>query len=178
MQQQHTNPKKRLSYKEYSELNYWEKFKVMPWHLPRRLQVLSGALLFFILVGTCGKTDGHKSNSHTTSDASQPIVRETVYSVSAGQVLYDYQQNEVSADNAYKGKKLHVTGTVREIRKDFMDDIIVELKAGNMFEGVHCYLDDAGFAARLSKGEQVTLQCECDGMVIGTVQMKNCKPVN
>jgi len=48
--------------------------------------------------------------------------------ISAADLYANYDANEVSADENFKGKTFYVTGIVEEIKKDFMNDIYVTLK--------------------------------------------------
>lgn len=98
--------------------------------------------------------------------------------VTASQLYAAYDANEVSADQNFKNKTFYVTGTVEEIKKDFMDDIYVTLKTGEYFSYVNCYLDDEDIAAKLSKGQQVTFKGTCKGMVMTLVTMKDCELVD
>lgn len=106
--------------------------------------------------------------------AAKPSV--SAQAVSAMALWKDYQANEVAADEDYKGKLLDVTGEVTKIDKDFMDDIIVNLRSGNQFMSTHAYVDDSEkrTAARLSKGETVTLRCQGGGMIIGSPVLREC----
>lgn len=53
--------------------------------------------------------------------------------VAAGELFSAYHENEVAADDRYKGKKLLVIGTVASIDKDFLDNINVQLRTSNQF---------------------------------------------
>lgn len=96
--------------------------------------------------------------------------------VSAKQLWDDYQANEVRADEQYKGKSLLVTGTVQSIDKDFMDNIVVVLATPNQFMGIHATLQDSqkAMASRLSKGHQITMVCNGQGMVVGDPVLEDC----
>jgi len=95
--------------------------------------------------------------------------------VSASKLYASYDANEVNADQNFKNKTFYVTGIVEEIKKDFMNDIYVSLKTGQVFSYVNCYLDDEDVASKLSKGAKVTFKGECKGMIITTVTMKDCE---
>ncbi len=95
--------------------------------------------------------------------------------ISAKNLYANYEANEVSADQNFKGKSFYITGIVDDIKKDFMGDIYVTLKTGKMFTSVNCYLDDEKTAAKLKKGQRVTFKGECDGMVVTMVTMKDCE---
>ena len=95
--------------------------------------------------------------------------------ISASDLYANYDANEVSADQNFKNKTFYVTGIVEEIKKDFMDDIYVTLKTGQMFSFVNCYLDDEKTAAKLRKGQRVTFKGKCKGMVVTLVTMQDCE---
>lgn len=49
-------------------------------------------------------------------------------------ILAAYENNEVGADNQYKGKLIEVTGIVDNIKKDIFDNLYVTLGTGAQFE--------------------------------------------
>lgn len=59
--------------------------------------------------------------------------------------------------------QLLVTGAVSNIRKDFMDDIVLDLRTSNPFTSVNATMDD---------GEKVT--CDGGGMLMESSQFRNC----
>lgn len=97
--------------------------------------------------------------------------------VSAGELFSEYQANEISADDRYKGKVLLVSGTLAGIDKDFLDRPVLRLKTANEFMPVDAKLDESekGKAGRLSKGTAVKLRCEGAGSVIGRPQLDDCR---
>jgi hypothetical protein len=118
-----------------------------------------------------GKSKDESTNSNSTKRSEEsPIIK-----VSALQLYTDYDANEVSADNKYKGKILQVSGIVGEIRKDFTNNIIVELKVGDIFKKVDCrFGKDNSETADLSKGQKVTVLGTCSGFLLKSVQLKEC----
>lgn len=107
------------------------------------------------------------------SDLSEP---EELISVSAQRLFSDYESNEVNADSKYKGKNLEVSGTIKSIGKDILDDPYITLKSGGDFEifSVQCFFDDESELASLKKGQRVTVIGTCDGK-FGNVTLKNCQ---
>lgn len=127
------------------------------------------------------KTEAASSTTSTATTprtlAAPPVVkRETAMPVSAATLFADYQANEVSADDSYKGRLLLVSGTVSGIDKDFTGDIVVRFATSNQFMPVDATLrsSEKGSAARLSKGSSITLTCKGSGMVIGRPQLSSC----
>ncbi|WKW45515.1 hypothetical protein P3875_06900 [Myroides sp. JBRI-B21084] len=93
--------------------------------------------------------------------------------IKAPNLTASYDENEVKADENFKGKTFFVEGTVRDIKKDIMDDIYVILEGDQMFRDVQCFFDDKNTASQLQKGMRVTFQGKCDGLMMN-VLMKNC----
>jgi|688.fasta_scaffold304094_1 hypothetical protein len=93
--------------------------------------------------------------------------------IKAPNLTASYDENEVKADENFKGKTFYVEGTVSDIKKDIMDDIYVILEGDQMFRDVQCFFDDKNTASQLKKGMRVTFQGKCDGLMMN-VLMKNC----
>jgi hypothetical protein len=93
--------------------------------------------------------------------------------ISAKQLIAEYEANEVAADNNFKGKTFYVAGTVADIGKDVLGHIYVTLNSNNIIRKVQCYFEDAETAAKLSKDMQVTFKGKCHGLMMN-VLMKDC----
>ncbi|WP_296223201.1 OB-fold protein [Ralstonia sp. UBA689] len=108
-----------------------------------------------------------------SADAAEPPLP-----VKAEALFRAYDDNEVAADQKYKGKSLLVSGTVQSIDKDFTDGIVVKLGAGNPFMPVHAYLDKEheAVAASLKKGAKVAWVCTGGGRIIGSPVLRKCAP--
>lgn len=98
--------------------------------------------------------------------------------VSASELFNDYHDNEVAADQKYKGKRLAVTGTVQSIEKDLFDNIVVRLRTSNEFMGAMASLDSKyeALAASLRKGAKVAWTCKGGGLVVGSPVLRDCAP--
>lgn len=96
--------------------------------------------------------------------------------ISASNLVASYVENEVAADNNFKGKKFYVEGYIDNIGKDILDKIYVTLKSGDIIRSVQCYIDDQDKVANLKKGQKITIIGKCDGLMMN-VLMKNCKLV-
>jgi hypothetical protein len=110
------------------------------------------------------------------AQASQEEIKKNT--ISAKALVDAYEANEVSADDQFKGKTVYVSGKVGDIAKDVLDNIYIILKTGDMeINNVQCYFDDAATAAKLSKGQKITLKGECKGKVILNVVVEDCELV-
>jgi hypothetical protein len=98
--------------------------------------------------------------------------------VQVGTLLSEYRTNEVRADSAYKGQWITTTGIVGEVKKDIMDSVYVTVGTGAEFEipEIQCFVADDQIhnAARLSKGNKVTVTGRVDGLMMN-VLVKDCR---
>ena len=96
--------------------------------------------------------------------------------VSALQLFKDYDANEVAADEKYKGKMLLVDGVVTGIDKDFLDNIVIQLKSTNQFMPTRATMEpsEKSQAAKLSKGNKVKVLCKCQGKLVGSPSLDDC----
>ncbi|OQP46835.1 hypothetical protein A4H97_04750 [Niastella yeongjuensis] len=146
-----------------------------------------GILVLIGLIGSQldkkGSTDSINSEANTAltpaqKDSLEKAKQEEIKknTISAKQLVAEYEANEVSADNAFKGKTFYVTGTVADIKKDIVNKIYVILEGENIIRRVQCYFDDAETAGKLSKGMSVTFKGKCSGLMMN-VLMKDCELV-
>lgn len=97
--------------------------------------------------------------------------------VSTDQLFNAYEQNEVQADQIYKGDLVLVTGRLGSINKDFLDKVYVTLPSRqNEFMGIHAEIadQDRGTAAYLRKGQKIRLSCKGAGKGITDVMLTDC----
>ena len=77
-------------------------------------------------------------------------------------LIQEYKDNEVSADNKYKDKTVKVTGIVKDIGKDILDSAYITINDGKdiTWDYAQCYFknkDEVAKIENLSKGDTVTL---------------------
>lgn len=163
-----------------SEIN--EKAKVCPQcrrKQPSKGGVIAGIIVtiivLFAILGSGDSSDGSATNNSSGTSTQAP--KEEVISISAKDLFAAYEENEVKADNLYKGKQLEVTGVVSDISKDIADNVYVSLETDNMFLAIQCYVKDEKDVAKvtnLKAGDKVTLVGKCEGKLIH-INVKNCK---
>lgn len=117
--------------------------------------------------------DQPANNTVETATLDEPLIV-----VSAREIASDYDDNEVAADQKYKGKILEVSGIVASIDSSVGDQAIVQLVGKNEFQTVSTQgnNDFTQYATTLKKGQNIVLICKGDGEVIGFPQLKNCQP--
>lgn len=133
---------------------------------------IGGIFLFFILVSALGSP---KEGQEPTASNTEAAETEQTVTVSASQLYSDYKQNELAADEKYKGKMIEVSGTVSTIEEMFGQKFVT-LNTGDIIGKIQCFLDDSegSKAASLTVGQQITLKGEGDGMSLN-VALRNCK---
>jgi hypothetical protein len=103
--------------------------------------------------------------------------QEQILQTDIREILSAYKNNEVGADNRYKGKQIQVTGVVDDIKKDLFGSLYVTLGTGAQFEipQIQAFFDDSmnNQLAQLTKGQQLTVVCRVDGLMMN-VLAKNC----
>ena len=99
-----------------------------------------------------------------------------VYSIGAVQLWREYNENEVAADIRYKGQRLSVTGTIVSIERDYEGRPVLHLFGGNALFPTTAKLNKADIpaAARLKKGDEITVRCIGDGWQMRMPQLDRC----
>ncbi|MCP1752043.1 OB-fold putative lipoprotein [Bradyrhizobium elkanii] len=111
----------------------------------------------------------------TDSDTRQVQSQSPSYTLSADQLYYDYNANEVSADAKYKGKVVVVSGAIQNIGKDILGSAYITVGGKGFLDGAQCTFTKAeeSSVARLVKGQRVSVKGEVSGKM-GHVQINKC----
>jgi hypothetical protein len=119
-------------------------------------------------------TDDKKADTTQASDnaaeptSSAPTIENTAIMVDAKQYFKDYQDNEVTADEKYKGKDILISGVVASIQKDFTDGAYITLSVDEIgIQNVRVTLKDNNDAKTLHKGQAVRFSGIGGGMIMG-----------
>jgi uncharacterized protein len=101
--------------------------------------------------------------------APPPAPSPSFQQVTAPELYAAYHDNEVAADQKYKGRALRIRGIVGSISKDIFDKPYVTLLAGSQFDTVQLQFGDTSNEqlAKLRKGMNIEVTCRGRGMVIG-----------
>ncbi|MDN4021524.1 hypothetical protein QX205_15720 [Acinetobacter pittii] len=125
-----------------------------------------------VIFGKDDKAQQASSSAEPTTPAEPPI------EVTANELLNAYKNNEVAANQQFKGKTLLVSATVGSIDAGISDEPYLTLKAGGEYEfnQPQAHLADAeqNKAASLSKGQKIKLLCTGNSEIAGTPMLDNC----
>ncbi len=156
--------------------------------------IVIGVVLLFVIIGSFGSDDKSKENQSQqasqgddvtqkvdTKKEEKPVeVKEVVpqVTVTSAVIAKDYSENEVAADEKYKGKIIEVSGKVASVDNGILDnEMIVKLSDGEYdFSGPMCYMEKSEREKVLAfkKGDKVTLIGEGNSATIGSPMLKDC----
>ncbi len=98
-------------------------------------------------------------------------------STNVGPLLKDYKDNELRADNKYKGKRVRLSGIAGEIKRDITNTPFLTVGTGSQFEipVAQCFFGEE-YVSNLSNihpGQPVLVNCEVQGLMMN-VLLKDC----
>jgi hypothetical protein len=98
------------------------------------------------------------------------------YKTTASKLFSDYEANEVATDEKISGKPVEISGSVESIDKDFLNNIIINIRTSNPFMPARLTLEDSekDKAMKASKGNKVTLVCQKMMRIIGSPAGSDC----
>lgn len=104
-----------------------------------------------------------------------PYFLDVDFEMTSSELYKAYEENEVSADEKYKGKKIAITGIIDNIGKDPMDNPYISFKE-NYLQGITCYFSEKNIKdiSQLNKGDKITIIGECRGFVLTNVIIRKC----
>lgn len=144
-----------------------------------RARIITFIWLIFTLAiyGSADKETTTTAQTQATQPAAKAVKQEPeAIKINASKILSDYRNNEVQADNVYKGKYVEVTGWVGEIKKDLFGSLYITVGTGAEFEipQVQAFFDDSmnNKLATLNKGARVTIVCKVEGLMMNVIAKK------
>ena len=134
----------------------------------KNIKSLLSIFLFIIIgFGSLDEFENLDQSPKVTSDSNPSVT------ISASKLYKEYNENEIAADEKYKGKIIEVTGVIRDIGNDIMDNAYITLVGNEYFGDIQCYFNEKSVVAKLSKGKRITVIGSCSGLMIN-VQVNNC----
>ena len=134
----------------------------------KNIKSLLSIFLFIIIgFGSLDEFENLDQSPKVTSDSNPSIT------ISASKLYKEYNENEIAADEKYKGKIIEVTGVIRDIGNDIMDNAYITLVGNEYFGDIQCYFNEKSVVAKLSKGKRITVIGSCSGLMMN-VQINNC----
>lgn len=105
-----------------------------------------------------------------------PYLIKIDYEISASNIYSWYDENEVQADEKFKGKRIAITGIIKSIEKDFMDDPYIVFEV-DFLKNVNCSFnkENIKLISHLQKGQKVIIIRTCNGFILKSVMIKDCE---
>jgi hypothetical protein len=123
--------------------------------------------------------DGGEGGAPSARASTRPAAE--AKQVELRKLLSEYGDNEVRADEAFKGRVIQTSGVVGEVKKDIVGDTYVLVGTGRQFElpVLQCSLNSNQVkkAATLTKGARVTVRGRVTGLMLN-VQAGDCEVVD
>ena len=129
--------------------------------------LISFFLFVIIAFGSLDEFENLEQSPKVTPDSNPSVI------ITASKLYKEYNSNEIAADEKYKGKIIEVTGVIRDIGNDIMDNAYITLVGDEYFGDIQCYFNEKSVVAKLSKGKRITVIGSCSGLMIN-VQINNC----
>lgn len=93
-------------------------------------------------------------------------------------IISDYQNNEVAAENKYKGNTYTVSGTIQDIGLDVVDNPYIVL-SGDMHVTFYFHKSEKERIAQMNKGDTIVIEGKCDGAgVILDLTFSDCQVIS
>jgi len=121
-----------------------------------------------------------RQEQERTAERQREDARWAASMVNARVLLADYSDNELAADNQYKGRRIQVKGVVRDVGRNIRNDAYVTVGTGRDFETpvVQCFFaaGQEERAATLRKGQALTVRGTVNGLSMN-VLLTGCELV-
>ena len=141
--------------------------------------VISFIGLYILLFSIGSAMNEDANNSEGLSSPSQTSSTENPIEVSAQDLWDAFEENEIAAEEKYKGKLIKITGIVSDINsKDFLTDDNILLEVDGTYWGcVQCNFNSANAKAiaNVQKGKKVTIIGTCGDLSTFNVMINHCE---
>lgn len=145
--------------------------------LKKILWIVIGLFVLLMVIGALADGGDKPASGEAEEQAVETAPATPPVEVTAQALEAAYEANEMAAQQQYGDRPLLVTGRINSIQLDFSDNPYLVLTGGNPYMGPQAHLAEASrpAAAKLTKGQQITLLCAGVGEVVGTPMLKDCE---
>lgn len=141
--------------------------------------IVLGIVLIIWIASSDSSTNTTSNNTNTSSGTPTQVEqpKEEVVKVTATKLAEDYDNNEVAADQKYKGKTLEITGTLKSIEV-MLGSQFITIEGNQIFSDIQCFFDKSKESelAALQKNRSITVRGRVDGKSLN-VGVKECEIV-
>jgi hypothetical protein len=155
------------------------------WFLLRKGHSTVSRVIGFVWLALTLVIIGHPTSKSSTTPLAASITPSVIAAptavlaarMTASALNQEYKENEVAADEKFKGQSIEVIGSIEEISKDFTNTMYLVINTGEFLAGIHAYFDDdhKSELASLKKGQRVVVRGTVSGYIVKCVMMKDCQ---
>lgn len=136
-----------------------------------------GLLVLGAIFGGSNKDNGSESKA-TAKPEEQ---KQEVQKVEMLSFVKEFDENQLSAEDKYKGKYVEFSGYVKNISEDITGSpfLAINPKSDQYYFGtyVQCFFKEKSELTTLKNGQKITVQGKVDGQTLGNILIKDCKIV-
>jgi hypothetical protein len=136
-------------------------------------------LTIFTIISCNTPTDQNKNG------VTLPKESEEIKKYDAVTLIDDYAENNLSAVEKIKGKKIIVAGIIHKIGKNNYDQVYVEFKGTDDEHGLRCYFNDTlpildkEKIFQLRKGQNITISGKYGGtLILMGIYLQHCQIID
>lgn len=158
------------------------KLSVIHW-----IGILVGLLIIYIIITAPDNQQVNNSAAVSidsqATEATPPANTATekeIYQTTSSRLFSDYEKNEVVLDEKIKDKKIILLGVIQAIDKDFMDNMIINLKTNNEFMPSRMQMNESqkSIVLERAKGDKVAITCKSIRRAMGSPSGRDCVFIN
>lgn len=163
----------------------------------KRHPIITGILVFIIVmsiggaVGDNTASDNTASDSNATTGQTQQVVNDSTKTegtkaavapaqaekVDLAKLMDAFDENQLDAEEQYKGKFIQVTGKISNIAEDIAGNPYVSLQHPTetySLTQLKCVFKDKSAVTGLKKGSSIALQGTVKDQLAGVIELKDC----
>lgn len=129
---------------------------------------------------TSTTTQQSGNDTEKTANVEEQVPVEAM-KVDGVEFLTEFDKNQLSAEDKYKGKLVELTAKIENISEDIGGSYFLSLKPEGYdqysLNSIKCTFKDKSALTSLSNDQVVTVQGTVEGQTIGIVDIKDCKLV-
>lgn len=137
-----------------------------------------GLLVLGAIFGGSSKDKGAENKATAKPEAQKAP---EVQKVEILAFVKEFDDNQLSAEDKYKGKYVEFTGYIKNISEDITGSPFLSInpKSDQYYFGtyIQCFFKDKSELTALKNGQRATVQGKVDSQTLGNIMVKDCKVV-
>ena len=150
----------------------------------KKIAIGVGGLIVLIIIIAAVAGGGKKETQTTTPSSEQKQETQKppeALKVSTADFIKEFDQNQLAAEEKYKGKMIEFTAVIGNISEDIVGTPFLSLKptADKLYVGttIKCSFKEKAELTALKNDQTVTLQGVVDTQSLGIISVKDCKVI-